>query len=464
MSEISPPTETQWLLARLPEGIADICAAASEPLEIAAALEARGISSRVASERFGEPDVFALARRLFAEVRPVPTGRGPVRRQRFGGPGELLRGAMFAAPGVMFAAAIGALHLHLPGWTYLLALTTGWAFGQAIAAVGSALAGRSAQLGGFTLWWLTAAALVTAVLGYAGDRFDDGGWHAIAMSVVVTVYVVSCSILLLAGRLRAMALPLLPATALAVAFLLHRLAFVPRGVTVGAIAAAVVATVVLALGGLSHHWWSLPRFTRRDLAIGGRYFAHGLLCGLATSLIIILSGGPSGHTPVIPVAAYPVLVSLGVMEWQLYSFRARIERALERASSTAQFGRRASLAFFASLSIYLVSLVAVCAGVVLWLLRRHDTVPTTLLAAEICLGCTFFVGLVASSCARLDAVLTAAAVGVATYVGLFIYWQSTEGAFDQGVARLSCLVAIATSLAISIAASQKTIRSAFSYQ
>jgi hypothetical protein len=453
------------LLSELPAEMRPISAAASDPLEIAAALEARGVSSHVAHDQFGADDVFTLAERLFSTIAPETfERRRGLKRQKPGGPKDLLRGAMFAAPGAMFAAALGAMGLHVPSWTYLLALTTGWAFAQMIAALGSTLTGRNARLGALSLWSLLAAGSVTAGLTALAAVERHSGWTPVGLAAVVTLYMVACSMLLLNDRFRAMALPLLPATAFALMYLLHKPFQVPVTATVAVIASAIGLTIAAALRGVPLRFWRLPVLTRRDFALAGRYFVHGLLCGLATSLIIVLSSDAKARPAVIPVASYPVLITLGVMEWQLYSFRARAQRALRANTSTAQFARNVYRAFLLSLSIYFVALAAGCALVGGYLAWRHTSIPYPLLVAEACLGCVFFVALVMSTCSRMDIVLLSGSCGLIIYTGVCAIRHWRVGSFEPNMARGTCCAAIAISLALLLITSRKSIRSPFSYQ
>ncbi|MER7765089.1 hypothetical protein [Streptomyces sp. NPDC097619] len=90
----------------------DLCARAVDPLEIAAGLEARGVTDRTAA-RFRHRDVFSLAEELYARVpRPAeqPSVPGPPdRAPRPPGPAAL---AAALLPGVLGTAA---LHLPPPG-------------------------------------------------------------------------------------------------------------------------------------------------------------------------------------------------------------------------------------------------------------------------------------------------------------------------------------------------------------
>ncbi|NGO73116.1 hypothetical protein G5C65_33235, partial [Streptomyces sp. SB3404] len=82
----------------------DLCAHAVDPLEIAAALEARGLTDRAAA-RFRHRDVFSLAEELYARTpRPALNTGGPCTSDHTARPGDADRPVAPPAPG----AAAGA--------------------------------------------------------------------------------------------------------------------------------------------------------------------------------------------------------------------------------------------------------------------------------------------------------------------------------------------------------------------
>ncbi|MFD5623674.1 hypothetical protein ACFWJF_35295, partial [Streptomyces yangpuensis] len=143
----------------------ELCERAVDPLEIAAGLEAHGITDRTAA-RFRHRDVFSLAEELYARSprgeapapAPVPVPAGPAAHRRFGC--ALLPGALAAG-----AAAAGQA----------------WAGPAAVAVTVAALVwpGRAAA-GRFP--WL-AHLLATAVAGWAAYRYGTGLAVCLALAV-----------------------------------------------------------------------------------------------------------------------------------------------------------------------------------------------------------------------------------------------------------------------------------------
>ncbi len=137
----------------------ELCAGAVDPLEIAAGLEAHGITDRVAA-RFRHRDVFALAEELFARVprespaapgAPAPDGSRPTVR----------RALAHLLPGVVCAAGVAASHLSRTALAPLAGGATPVAVGLTACAVVRRGPLSVPGLRGPALWtgWLVAFAL-----------------------------------------------------------------------------------------------------------------------------------------------------------------------------------------------------------------------------------------------------------------------------------------------------------------
>ncbi|MFF4317576.1 hypothetical protein [Streptomyces sp. NPDC001568] len=147
----------------------ELCERAVDPLEIAAGLEAHGITDRTAA-RFRHRDVFSLAEELYArtprdEARPVPAAPAPAGRAATG---RALRGVGYSLlPG---ALAVGATATGTPWAGPLAALVTAGAL---------VWPGRAA--GGRFPW--VAHLLGAAAVGWAAHRHGPALGVALALAV-----------------------------------------------------------------------------------------------------------------------------------------------------------------------------------------------------------------------------------------------------------------------------------------
>ncbi|MFJ3495084.1 hypothetical protein ACIPPJ_16045 [Streptomyces sp. NPDC086091] len=159
----------------------DLCERAVDPLEIAAGLEAHGVTDRTAA-RFRHRDVFSLAEEMYARVPrggdppPRPT-TAPAPRAR------LDRALLTLLPGVLCAAAVVALPLTHGRARFLTAAAGVLAVALALRAVlrrgPLAAPGRTPHptapgTGGWTCWLLAYAALGDGLLRAAVDGGPDG--------------------------------------------------------------------------------------------------------------------------------------------------------------------------------------------------------------------------------------------------------------------------------------------------
>nr|WP_308288017.1 hypothetical protein [Streptomyces corallincola] len=149
----------------------ELCERAVDPLEIAAGLEAHGVTDRTAA-RFRHRDVFSLAEELYARVprdgaAPAGFGPAPAPRVRAG------RVLLAALPGAVGAAAVAGLRLTEGRPRALVALAAVLALGLAVRAV--LRHGPLAAAPGGAPWRTASATRVWTVwlLGYAllGDGF-----------------------------------------------------------------------------------------------------------------------------------------------------------------------------------------------------------------------------------------------------------------------------------------------------
>lgn len=123
-------------LAGLGRELHQVCAHATQPEEIAAALEAHGLNDDIARERYGLSDVFSCAEALFSYLpyrQPLPSAPHPARLAWALAP----RGVLYALPGAALAVA-GALLARWAGvqTALLVAVVFGWGWGQGLASLG----------------------------------------------------------------------------------------------------------------------------------------------------------------------------------------------------------------------------------------------------------------------------------------------------------------------------------------
>ena len=427
-----------------------IAQAAVDPLEIAAALEATGVPNRLIVGTFGHRDVFDLAQHVERPAEPVA-----VDVPRSGGLADLKRGAMFAVPGLAFTDVLGVGGVSLAWWCLPLALTLGWAVGQLVASVGYTLAASDerlstgARLGVLTLFPAIAAASTVAI-GIQGGPVRSAGVVVVAAFVT---YMTAAAILLVDGRERALGWSLIPAGCAAVIALWG--SWLPRRatLTIGAESITVIVVVVAALYRSPRVGRGTRRLHLRDLTGAVQHFLHGAACGLLVSIVLTLalvSGEPTpvGDATSASIVSWPLLLSLGVMEWHHRTLEATLCRLKSALGDLDRYMRSAHRAFLRAVACYSAVLFGLSSGVGVVALVEGGHLPAGQLSVQIGLGILLCVDLIAVNYAGVGRTLVTWC-GSAVVGGIGLLWimsspHSGDLANIRLVAFVWCLVLAVT--------------------
>ncbi|WP_344633633.1 hypothetical protein [Streptomyces glaucosporus] len=371
-------------LDELAEETAEVCAAAVHPDEIAAHLEAQGLTNEQIQRRYGRSDTFEAAAELYARVPRAfpepPPAPDPWRADPLA---ALLRGLVFTLPGLGYALAAPFLtgapdRFGLPAGTGALAASAlaGWAWNQALAhrAYAALATGGRAAAGRVLRTGAPAGAAVAALAALPFPAAVPTPGAALAFAAGQAVYLAAATTLLVLGRERLLLAALLPLTAGA--------ALLPLADPPAALRAAVLAGTVCAVSAVA------ARETVR--AAGDRdgpggpggavpawpeslpYGLFGLGCGVLTTLAALgdalggafgaAAGHGAGAAPAGPVVV-ALTLSMGAAEWLLYRCRGLALAALAASSTPAGLRWRAARALGLCLAGYLAVLAALVLAV-----------------------------------------------------------------------------------------------------
>ncbi|MCX4529414.1 MULTISPECIES: hypothetical protein [unclassified Streptomyces] len=335
-------------VSRLAAELADRVGPAVHPYEVAALLEAEGLSADMIRERYGHPNIFSLAAALYERVprvfpepatTPDPWRPDTVRC--------LLRGVLFALPGLAYLLTAPLWHPSRDAAALILAGIVSWAWGQALGhraylrmVAGQREAGRTLLVG----------APVGAVVATAAAAVPAGGGPAIWAAALQSLYLAAAGILLVLGRERLLLAALTP--------LIVGGAALPwwepgRPLRVGLPALALAGTLAAA-GRALRAAYAAPA------AVGDagarprllRSLPYGLF-GLAAAVLVLLEGRQE------PYAVIALTVSMGPAEWLLYRFRGMSVSALGAAATPAGFLLRSAGVLGLCLGAYVLLLLPV---------------------------------------------------------------------------------------------------------
>ncbi|EST19592.1 hypothetical protein M878_41950, partial [Streptomyces roseochromogenus subsp. oscitans DS 12.976] len=181
-------------VSRLAAELADRIGPAVHPYEVAALLEAEGLTADQIEERYGHPDLFALATALYAQVpRTFPEPAPAADPWRPDHVRSLLRGVVFALPGLAYPLTAPLWHPGRHAAALILAGLLSWAWGQALGHRAHVRMATGRHEAARTL--LTGAPLGAALATAAAAPFA-GSAPVIAATAAQSLYLAAAGVLL----------------------------------------------------------------------------------------------------------------------------------------------------------------------------------------------------------------------------------------------------------------------------
>ena len=344
-----------------------IAAAAVHPFEVAAAIEADGVTDRQIQRHYGRLDAFDLAEELYAETaRDYPEPEPPASPWSAPLSASLLRGLVYALPGLAFPLGRPMLtgpadRGGLPHGTFALAtsLLLCWAWNQGLAHRAHLWLGRGGQRSAERC--LRRGVVAGALLGSFGALLAGllAGRHTgdvLVFCAGQSAYMGASCVLLVLGRESALFGALAPAALGGAAVLLGLAPAIPE------LSSLLLCTLLLAFGQAARALRSCRDGSEAetDDPLPTLYGSvpHGLF-GLATALLTLGTALRGRHVEVAPMVA--LTLSMGPAEWLLYGYRRRIHRALGTAASARAFALRSVHSLLVGLGSYLGILAALAA-------------------------------------------------------------------------------------------------------
>ncbi|WP_030206632.1 hypothetical protein [Streptomyces sp. NRRL S-87] len=331
--------------------LADRVGPAVHPYEVAALLEADGLSADAIRRRYGHPDIFSLAAALYERVPRVfpepPRTPDPWRPDTVR---CLLRGVLFALPALAYLLTAPLWNPGRDAAPLVVAGILSWAWGQALGhraylrmAVGVREAARTLLYGaplGAAL--ATAAAAGTALAGSAGAG------PLVRAAAAQSLYLAAAGVLLVLGREWLLLAALGPLCAGAAALPWYEPGPLLRtGLPALALAGALAAAGRALRAGLTAPPAPADQDTRPALL---RSLPYGLF-GLGAAVLVLVEGRRE------PYAVVVLTLSMGPAEWLLHRFRGLALAALGRSATPAGFLLRCACVLAVCLLAYTLPLV-----------------------------------------------------------------------------------------------------------
>ncbi|GGT55471.1 hypothetical protein GCM10010271_69120 [Streptomyces kurssanovii] len=376
----APPAAPADPLGELAHRMDGVIAHAVHADEIAAVLESDGMTDDHIRRTYGRADSFALAEALYERVpRRYPEPSPPAADPWWSGLlGSLLRGLVFALPGLAYALAAPLLEDAALAPLLAFALT-GWAWNQALshrAHSWSALGDRPAVLRCLRTGTAAGALLSTAAAVVCAG---PGQWHVAVFASAQALYGSAATALLVLGRERALLYALLPTAGGTAVTVVHDL---PPWSRTALLLASLAAATVLAVHATRPEPAATgpdrvrrpPRRARARPPHRPRVLAslpYGVL-GLGAGTLVLYTAlgdvlaGRTGAAVAAP-AAVALTLSMGPAERLLRRFRDGTVAGLRASTTRGEFRRCTAAVLAECLCGYLATLfVLAVAGTVLW--------------------------------------------------------------------------------------------------
>ncbi|MEV0132804.1 hypothetical protein AB0H83_30620 [Dactylosporangium sp. NPDC050688] len=440
-------------------------------LQVAAMLEAQGVTDRTARVQYGYHDVFELAHEVrvrLAGLAHRSPRRPPRHRKRGQTLRELCHGALYLLPVMLFPAVATVTHPRPPvlaivaagllGWVWAGGIT--WLAYQYVNAGDERAAGRFLALSAVT--GVGVAGLLGAVIAVA-----DGGGPTVALLVPAVAAYQLASTLLLYLRDEVWLVALMsPAVIAGVVFALSdrrvpETALIPAVACVAVTFAVAVRRALLVPG--------TPAGPGVRAVMRGRWATFALVVAHTALLAALILQGQvpylAGRFDVL-VAALPLVVSMGFVEWRVRRFGERSQGMLNDPWGPRHFRRRVWLLLAANVGA--CCLVAAVAAVTLLAALRHagwlTPAATAMAATQVALaGACFLIFVLAGHggygrlCAVLAVALGAHLAG-RPFLATAVAWPAPPAALTDTLANLGSAVLLLGLLSVALSPSLGHVR------
>jgi hypothetical protein len=351
---------------------------AVDSLHVTAALEADGLTDRGARVEFGYPDVFALAGEVYRRLGPMlpPERESPARdgrawRESFR---IISHGPLYVLPSTVFPAVLAIVGQRSLVFGLVVASTLGWVYAgvTAHAAYRMLGLGRPRAASRILTFAALSSPLTGAVAGLLLVQLTGGGPALIAMITCQVAYQLTSTLLVFYRRELWLGLLMTPAFGVGAAYLVlgPQLRTWSVAVAAGSVLAAFLLAVLVAVRrGRTENPDPPLRHGLRPEAPA--LFGVGAY-GLCSAVLLLHAEAPYllGRLD-IAVAAAPLILTMGFVEWRAERFRPQAVALVRRVERPAAFVRGVRLLLARETALCLLA-PAVPAAVLLAGLAHYD--------------------------------------------------------------------------------------------
>jgi hypothetical protein len=408
----------------LVDRVRPVVTGAIDALQVAASLEADGLTDRTAQVEYGYPDVFNLAEEVYRRTGAGRSGVAPIpriTRSLRSGLHDIAHGLLYMLPAAIFPALLTAVGPRSLVLGLVLAGGLGWVWAGCASWLAYRLLGRGhpAAAGRMLRWWSLAGLPAAAAVGFGVTGLTGAGRGLVALAVGQMAYQMAANTLMFYHREYRLLVVMGPAVAVGLAYLYYGAALLEVAVAVSVASVALAYALAMrqtvrprgdreagVASGLRGEWWQFPSV---------------LLYTALTAAFLLHAQAPymSGRLDIV-VAALPLVVGMGVVEWRARRFGEQARALLGRVRQPRRFVVRVWLLLAGGLAACLVTITAV-AAVVLLALRAAgllSAAAAVMAAAAVVLGGAYFLGFLLANLSEYRWLCGSLAVCLGTHVAV----------------------------------------------
>jgi hypothetical protein len=384
-------------LDELVDRLRPVIAAAVDAMQVAAVLEADGITDRGAQVRYGYPDVFALATEVHRRA-----GRGSttaaVRRVSRRWAAELRHighGVLYLLPATVFPAVLTLLGDRPLILGLIIAGGLGWVWAGGANWVAFRLLGREhpGSAGRALRWAALSGPPLAAAVSVGVVAATGAGYGLVPLAAGQMAYQMASSVLVFYRRELWLFAAMLPA---AVAGGWYSLAAGPSTYAVGVGAAAVAVVFGLAVWQTTGRSGIAAEPTLRDGLRGelGAFPVVLLYAALSAGYLLHAQARYVQTRVDIAVAIVPLMLGMGVVEWRAQRFVDQARLLLRRVRYPREFVPRIRLLLVGGFLTCVTAIGVLAAGLLVLLRDTGVLTPAGVLMAAtgVLLGGAYFLG------------------------------------------------------------------------
>jgi hypothetical protein len=383
-----------------------------DALQVAASLEADGVTDAIARDRYGHADVFSLAedvrQRAGRPTMAAARAKGPS-RMRAAERRDIAHGVLYLLPAAVFPAALAVLGHRSLVLAIVLAGGLGWVWAGGSSWLAYRLLGSGCPAAAARVlrWSAIAGVPAAAVLSVPLVAATHAGYALIAMATAQMTYQMASTLLVFYQREAWLFAAMAPAALAGGGYLAAGGWLLPLAVAAGAGSVAVAFGLGLrqTTGPMKHGKNDkqgeppLRAVLRRELPGLSPVLAYS---ALSAAYLLHAQAPYMLSSADIPLAAVPLIVGMGVVEWRARQFAEQGRALLAQVRFPLEFAVRVWLLLAREVGACMgaVALLAAAWLPVLAVAGLLTPAGAVMAAANILLAGAYFVGFLLAGMAR----------------------------------------------------------------